>query len=94
MLLLLVTFIIKKRLNSTLLKEAHTLMMLILCKKLLNIVDKTVILLQAVTFIKCINYFTNKGYTDFLIFIRTEKYRSRVMTSAGNQPFCSKNKSV
>ena len=40
-------------------------------------------------FIKCINYFTKKDYTeDFLTFIRTEKYRSGVMTTARIQPFC------
>ena len=42
-------------------------------------------------FIKCINYFTEKDYTDdFLTFIRTEKYRSGVMTTARIQPFCKK----
>ena len=39
-------------------------------------------------FIKCINYFTKKDYTEFLTFIKTEKYRSRVMTTARIQPFC------
>ena len=40
-------------------------------------------------FIKCINYFTKKDYTeDFLTFIRSEQRRSNVMTSARNQPFC------
>ena len=42
-------------------------------------------------FIKCINYFTKKDYTEeFLTFIRAEKYRSGVMTSARVQPFCRK----
>ena len=42
-------------------------------------------------FIKCINYFTKKDYTEeFLTFIPTEKYRSVVMTSARIQPFCRK----
>ena len=40
-------------------------------------------------FIKCINYFTKKDYTEeFLTFIRTEQRRSNVMTSARIQPFC------
>ena len=40
-------------------------------------------------FIKCINYFTKKDYTEeFLTFIRTEQRRSNVMTSARVQPFC------
>ena len=43
-------------------------------------------------FIKCINYFTKKDYTDeFLTFIRTEQRRSNVMTSARVQPFCRKH---
>ena len=42
-------------------------------------------------FIKCINYFTKKDYTEeFLTFIRTEQKRSNVMTSARIQPFCEK----
>ena len=42
-------------------------------------------------FIKCINYFTKKDYTiEFLNFIRTEKYRSGVMTTGRIQPFCKK----
>ena len=42
-------------------------------------------------FIKCINYFTKKDYTEeFLNFIRTEQRRSNVMTSARIQPFCRK----
>ena len=42
-------------------------------------------------FIKCINYFTKKDYTEeFLTFIRTEQRRSNVMTSARNQPFFKK----
>ena len=42
-------------------------------------------------FIKCINYFTKKDYTqEFLTFIRTEQRRSNVMTSARVQPFCRK----
>ena len=42
-------------------------------------------------FIKCINYFTEKDYTeDFLTFIRFEKDRSGVMTSARIQPICRK----
>ena len=40
-------------------------------------------------FIKCINYFTKKDYTEeFLTFIRSEQRRSNVMTSARIQPFC------
>ena len=43
-------------------------------------------------FIKCINYFNKKDYTeDFLTFIRTEQKRSNVMTSARVQPFCRKH---
>ena len=43
-------------------------------------------------FIKCINYFTKKDYTEqFLTFIRTEQRKSNVMTSARVQPFCRKN---
>ena len=43
-------------------------------------------------FIKCINYFTKKDYTEeVLTFIRTEQRRSNVMTSARIQPFCKKN---
>ena len=42
-------------------------------------------------FIKCINYFTKKDYTeDFLTFIRSEQRRSNVMTSARYQPSCRK----
>ena len=40
-------------------------------------------------FIKGINYFTKKDYTEqFLTYIRTEQRRSKVMTSARIQPFC------
>ena len=40
-------------------------------------------------FIKCINYFTKKDFTDeFLTFIRSDQRRSHVRTSARNQPFC------
>ena len=43
-------------------------------------------------FIKCINYFTQKDYTEeFLTFIRTKQRRSNVMTSARVQPFCRKH---
>ena len=43
-------------------------------------------------FTKCKKYFKKKDYTEeFLTFIRTEKYRSGVMTSARIQPFCRKN---
>ena len=43
-------------------------------------------------FIKCINYFTKKDYTEeFLTFIRTEQRRSNVMTSARVQLFCRKH---
>ena len=43
-------------------------------------------------FIKCINCFTKKDYTEgFLTFIRTEQRRSNVMTSARIQPFCRKH---
>ena len=42
-------------------------------------------------FIKCMNYFTKKDYTqEILTFIRTEQRRSNVMTSAKIQPFCRK----
>ena len=42
-------------------------------------------------FIKCFNRFTKKDYTnEFLTFIRSEKYRSGVMTTARIQPFCKK----
>ena len=42
-------------------------------------------------FIKCVNYFTKKDYTEeFLTFIRTEQRRSNVMTIARIQPFCKK----
>ena len=43
-------------------------------------------------FIKCINYFTKKEYTEeFLTFIRTEQRRSNVITSARVQLFCGKH---
>ena len=43
-------------------------------------------------FIKCINYFTEKDYTEeFLTFIRSEQRRFNVMTSARIQPFCKKH---
>ena len=43
-------------------------------------------------FIKCINYFTRKDYTEeFLTFIRSEQRRSSVITSARVQPFCRKH---
>ena len=43
-------------------------------------------------FIKFINYFTEKDYTEeILTFIRTEQRRSKVMTSARIQPFCRKH---
>ena len=43
-------------------------------------------------FMKCINYFTKKDYTEeFLTFIRTEQRRSKVMTSARVQLFCRKH---
>ena len=42
-------------------------------------------------FIKCINYFNKKDYTEeFLTFIRSEQRRSNAMTSARMQPFCKK----
>ena len=42
-------------------------------------------------FMKCINCFTKKDYTEeFLTFIRTEQRRSSVMTSARVQRFCRK----
>ena len=47
---------------------------------------------SGICFIKCINYFTKKYYTEeFLTFIRTEQRRSNVMTSARVQPFCRKH---
>ena len=43
-------------------------------------------------FIKCINYFTKKDYTEeFSTFIRSEQRRSIVITSARIQPFCGKH---
>ena len=46
---------------------------------------------SGICFIKCINYFTKKIYTEeFLTFIRTEQRRSNVMTFARVQPFCIK----
>ena len=43
-------------------------------------------------FIKFINYFTKKDYTEeFLTFIRSEQRSSNVMTSARIQPFCRKH---
>ena len=42
-------------------------------------------------FIKCINYFTEKDYTEeVLLFIRSEQRRSNEMTSSGFQQFCRK----
>ena len=42
-------------------------------------------------FLKCINFFIEKDYTEeFLTFIRTQQRRSNVMTSARVQPFCRK----
>ena len=42
-------------------------------------------------FIKCINYFTKKDYTEeILTFIRSEQRRSNVMTSARVGSFCRK----
>ena len=47
--------------------------------------------LSGMCFIKCINYVTNKDYTEqFLVFIRTEQRRSNVMTSARIPRFCRK----
>ena len=47
--------------------------------------------ISGMCFIKCINFFTKKDYTEkFLTFIRTEQRRSNVMTSARIQPFCNK----
>ena len=43
-------------------------------------------------FIKCINRFTKKDYTEeFLTFIRSEQRRSNVMTSARVESFCKKH---
>ena len=45
--------------------------------------------ISGMCFIKCINYFTKKDYTEeILTFIRSEQRRSNVMTSARIQPFC------
>ena len=42
-------------------------------------------------FIKCINYYTKKDYTEESVtFTRNEKNRSGVMTSARLQLFCRK----
>ena len=47
--------------------------------------------ISAMCFIKCINYFTKKDYTEeFLTFIRSKQRRSNVMTSTRIQPFCKK----
>ena len=47
--------------------------------------------ISGMCFIKCIIYFTKKGYREeFLNFIRTEQRISNVMTSARIQPFCKK----
>ena len=44
---------------------------------------------SGICFIKCINDFTKKDYTEELLtFIRTEQKRSNVMISAINQPLC------
>ena len=46
---------------------------------------------SGIRFIKCINYFTKKDYTEELLtFIRSEQRRSNVRTSATTQPFCKK----
>ena len=75
--------------QSKLLKEVLKVKVLIICKKLLNIMDKTYIPTSGMCFFKCINHFTKKDYTEeFLTWIRSEKYRSGVMTSARIQPFC------
>ena len=74
------------------LKEVLMVKVLKTCKKLLNIEDNTVIYqLRDCIKIKCINFFTQKDYTEeFLTFIRTEQKTSNVMTSARIQPFCRK----
>ena len=42
-------------------------------------------------FIKCINCFTKKEYTEeLLLFIRIEQRRPNVLKSARIQPFCRK----
>ena len=42
-------------------------------------------------FIKCINYFTKKDYTEeFFTFVRTDQRRSNVITCTRNQPICRK----
>ena len=42
-------------------------------------------------FIKCVNYFNKKDFTEeFLTLIRTEQRRSNVLKSARIQPFCRK----
>ena len=44
-------------------------------------------------FIKFFKIFTRRDYTkDFLIFIRSEKYRAGVINSARIQPFCRRYK--
>ena len=69
-----------------------TVRVLTTCKKLLNIMDKTLIYqTSGMCFIKCINYFTKKDYTEEdLSFIRSEQRRSNVMTLARIQPICRK----
>ena len=47
---------------------------------------------SGICFVKCINYFTKKDYTEeFLTFIRSEQRRSNVMTSARVGSFCRKH---
>ena len=47
--------------------------------------------ISGMCFIKCINYFTKKDYTEeVLTLIRFEHRKSNVMTSARLQPFCRK----
>ena len=46
---------------------------------------------SGMSFIKCINYFNKKDYTEeILTFIRSEQRRSNVMAFAKIQPFCKK----
>ena len=46
---------------------------------------------SGICFIKCINFFTKKDYTEeFLTSIRTEQRRSNIITSARIQPFWRK----
>ena len=75
-----------------LLDEALTVEVTIICKKLSNITDKTVIYrLRECALSNVKTILLKKDYTEeFLTFIGSEQRRSNVMTSARIQPFCKK----